>query len=124
MPGTACGVWPALWTVNHNNYPQLGEINILENINENTASLHALHTSASCKLTGNQGGVSRQTAIQQFYNCDDQAITSPYRSQRQYQGCAATSTTLNSYGTGISEQGGGVVVMELTNDFIKMWTFL
>lgn len=39
MPEEACGIWPAFWTVNaYDNYPQWGEIDILENINEQTSS--------------------------------------------------------------------------------------
>ena len=54
MPQQACGVWPALyvyhrssssavliqysWTVSHTSYPLWGEIDILENINEQTSS--------------------------------------------------------------------------------------
>ncbi|CZR56468.1 related to mixed-linked glucanase precursor MLG1 [Phialocephala subalpina] len=123
MPSSTCGVWPAFWTVNHVNYPEWGEIDILENINENTNSLHALHTTAGCTVAGNQGA-THQTSTQQSYNCDDQATTGPYgTTQSQYQGCAATSTTANSYGTPFNNQGGGVVVMEWTTHFIKMWTF-
>jgi hypothetical protein len=111
------------WTVGHTNYPQWGEIDILENINENTQSLHVLHTNPGCTVAGNQGAV-RQTSIQSSYNCDDQATSGPFgTSQSKYQGCAATSTTANAYGTPFNNAGGGVVVMEWTTNFIKMWTF-
>lgn len=111
------------WTVNHENYPEWGEIDIFENINENTASLHTLHTTAGCTVAANQGA-TRQTSTEQSYNCDDQATTGPFgTTQSQYQGCSATSTTANSYGSGFNNQGGGTVVMEWSTHFIKMWTF-
>jgi len=83
MPDNVCGTWPAFWSVSHDNYPQWGEIDMLENINEETQSLNVLHTSPGCTVAGNQGGVARQSGNQASYNCDDLAQSSPYGSQSQ-----------------------------------------
>ncbi|KAH8600699.1 concanavalin A-like lectin/glucanase domain-containing protein [Bisporella sp. PMI_857] len=121
VPQQACGIWPAFWTVSHDNYPQWGEIDIYENINENSKSLNVLHTNAGYTLAGNQGA-TRMTGTVNSYNCDDQATTGPYgTTQSVYQGCAATAP--GPYGTEFNANGGGVVVMEWTTNFIKMWNF-
>jgi hypothetical protein len=109
--------------VSHVNYPQYGEIDILENINENTNSLQALHTTPGCTLAGNQGK-TRQSSSMTSYNCSDQATTGPYgTTQSLGQGCAASSTIANTYGTPFNNAGGGVVAMEWTDSYIKMWSF-
>jgi hypothetical protein len=107
MPASVCGTWPAFWTVNHVNYPSNGEIDILENINENTQSLETLHTTAGCSVVGNMLG-TQQNAKQASYNCDDQATYSNYGSQSQYQGCSATNSDPNSYGSTFNANSGGV----------------
>ncbi|RAL65983.1 hypothetical protein DID88_005644 [Monilinia fructigena] len=63
MPASICGTWPAFRTVNSSNYPQYGEIDILENVNEKTMlPLHALVTNTDPNSYGtpfndNGGGV-------------------------------------------------------------------
>ena len=92
MPTNVCGTWPAFWSVSHDNYPRWGEIDMLENINEQTQSLNVLHTSPGCTVAANQGGVIRQTGTQASYNCDDLANYSPYGDQSQ---CMTSPQTQN-----------------------------
>ena len=94
MPVNVCGTWPAFWSVSHDNYPRWGEIDMLENINEQTQSLNVLHTSPGCTVAANQGGVIRQTGTQSTYNCDDQAFSSPYGSQFQCKSFLYTGPSL------------------------------
>ncbi|KAH6718694.1 concanavalin A-like lectin/glucanase domain-containing protein [Leptodontidium sp. 2 PMI_412] len=125
VPQQACGIWPAFWTVGHENYPRWGEIDIFENINENSQSLHVLHTdhSSVCTIPGNQLG-TRQTSVTSSFNCDDTATTGPFgTTQSVNQGCAATTTGNGNYGSSFNANGGGIVAMEWTTKFIKMWTF-
>lgn len=82
MPVNVCGVWPAFWSVSHVDYPRWGEIDMLENINEQTQSLQVLHSSPGCTIAGNQGAI-RQTGTMSSYNCDDLAQSSPYGGQSQ-----------------------------------------
>jgi len=39
VPQQACGIWPAFWTFSNEQYPKWGEIDIYENINENSLSM-------------------------------------------------------------------------------------
>jgi len=51
MPEPACGAWPAFWTVSHDDWPLWGEIDILENINQNTQSRPGRYTLYQLLLT-------------------------------------------------------------------------
>lgn len=49
MPAGA-GVWPAWWLTDETNWPDNGEIDIVEGINNQTRAKTALHTSAQCSM--------------------------------------------------------------------------
>lgn len=109
--------------MSHINYPAQGEIDILENIHEESHTLETLHTTPGCTVAGNQGA-TRQTGSQTSYNCDDSAATGPFgTSQSPSQGCAAVNDDPSSYGTPFNAQGGGVFAVEWTSDHIKIWNW-
>ena len=49
MPA-GCGVWPAFWLTNEEHWPDYGEVDIVEGINNQTQAKTALHTSAMCNM--------------------------------------------------------------------------
>ncbi|KAH8676897.1 concanavalin A-like lectin/glucanase domain-containing protein [Tricladium varicosporioides] len=123
MPENVCGTWPAFWTFNELDYPKWGEIDILENINEQTQTLETLHTTPTCSVAGNHFSL-QELGQQTTYNCDDQATTGPFgTTQYQYQGCSAVNTSPNNYGKALNAAGGAVYVMEWTKDAISVWNF-
>lgn len=122
MPASICGTWPAFWTVNSTNYPQYGEIDILENINEKTVSLQTLHTQDGCYISGNQYSSQLKDTINS-YNCDDTATSSIFGAQDATSACSGTNSDPNSYGTTFNSNGGGVYAMQWTSDVIRMWNF-
>lgn len=44
VPQQSCGIWPAFWTFSSDQYPRWGEIDMYENINENTQSMLLIFT--------------------------------------------------------------------------------
>jgi len=74
------------------NWPEDGEIDIIENINLNTNNLMTIHTAQECYHSGNtdQLGTTGKT------NCS------------QGSGCTVEETSLNSYSVGFVDTGGGV----------------
>ncbi|TGO28523.1 hypothetical protein BPAE_0026g00120 [Botrytis paeoniae] len=122
MPASICGTWPAFWTVNTTNYPQYGEIDILENINEKTVSLQTLHTEEGCYISGNQYSTQLKDNVT-TYNCDDSATSSIFGPQDATSACSGTNPDPNSYGTTFNSNGGGVYAMQWTSDVIRMWNF-
>ncbi|RDW92231.1 hypothetical protein BP5796_01625 [Coleophoma crateriformis] len=116
MPASVCGTWPAFWTVGLPSsavvYPTHGEIDIIENINEQTVNLATLHTNAGFTV----GGLSTEmTSTATTTDCDNGATNNA--------GCSATSEDTASYGSGFNAAGGGVYAMEWTSSVINVWNF-
>jgi Glycosyl hydrolases family 16 len=49
MPA-GCGIWPAWWLTNEDHWPNYGEVDILEGINNQSLAKTALHTSSMCNM--------------------------------------------------------------------------
>ncbi|KAL1847143.1 hypothetical protein Plec18167_001985 [Paecilomyces lecythidis] len=107
MPESACGIWPAFWSVG-TNWPSGGEIDIIEGVNMATKNEMVLHTQGDCKIT-NTGMTGALTADQ----CSLTEGTS---------GCTIEGTE-DSFGTGFNDIQGGVYAMEWTDEYIKIWFF-
>ena len=60
-----CGVWPAFWTADEPNWPNGGEIDILETFNQRTTTKTALHTSEFCDMKYNYNNEDEQQQQQQ-----------------------------------------------------------
>ncbi|KAI5777677.1 concanavalin A-like lectin/glucanase domain-containing protein [Geopyxis carbonaria] len=111
MP-TGCGTWPAFWTLG-DNWPNNGEIDVIEGVHEQIGNNVALHTSDGCTVSG-----SGQTGQVLTTNC---YVSAPNQSSNQ--GCASHDNRANSYGGAFNSNGGGVYAMEWNSDFIKVWFF-
>ncbi|KAI9662086.1 MAG: hypothetical protein M1829_006225 [Trizodia sp. TS-e1964] len=112
MPGGICGTWPAFWTVGPD-WPNDGEIDILEGINENSQNAMTLHTSNGCSV--NPGPFSGTLKSKNCYNyAPGQGVN---------EGCQIQDQRTNSYGSGFNAIGGGVYATEWTSDSIKIWFF-
>ncbi|KJK84530.1 hypothetical protein H634G_00051 [Metarhizium anisopliae BRIP 53293] len=113
LPQSACGTWPAFWTVG-DTWPQDGEIDIIENWNlrgVNNPAFHMANTAAygSCRIDSadQSGGLITP-------NCDNQYTD--YSTQWLNQGCVVEDN-------GPSGGSGGVYAMEWTSDFIKIYSW-
>ena len=58
MPA-GCGVWPAFWLTNEEHWPDYGEIDVVEGINNQTLAKTALHTSDKCSMYAHVAGYNR-----------------------------------------------------------------
>lgn len=102
-----CGVWPAYWLVGPD-WPNSGEIDIIENIQEASVDISSLHTSANCNLanTGAFSGSAGSTV-----SCERQP------------GCGITAQAGTSFGIPFNNAGGGVYATEWNADAISIWYF-
>lgn len=113
MPGGACGTWPAFWTLGPN-WPDGGEIDIIEGVNGMTSNNMALHTDAGCSIVNN-GGFSGHLETD---NCD---VNAP--GQANNAGCSIRSGNSGNYGTAFNANNGGVYATEWTSEAISIWFF-
>jgi hypothetical protein len=103
-----CSVWPAFWTFGPN-WPEDGEIDIIEGINMMTNNQMSIHTTPGCTQSGSeyQLGTSGTTT-----DCS------------QASGCTVTENSPNSYGSSFAAAGGGVwaTQFDVSGIFIWFWS--
>ncbi|OCK74731.1 glycoside hydrolase family 16 protein, partial [Lepidopterella palustris CBS 459.81] len=109
MPGSICGVWPAFWTFGAN-WPNNGEIDIIEGVDKNTNNKISLHSGDNCKVTAQPESGTLLTT-----DCAE--------STGGGSGCSVGDGSTSSYGDGFNAVNGGVYAMEWTSTSIKVWFF-
>jgi len=112
MPGGICGTWPALWTLGPN-WPNNGEVDIIEGANNQNKDLSSAHTGGVCTIAGNS---STMTGTLQTNDCD-------LNDNNNTVGCGISDNSTQSYGTGFNAINGGVYAMEWTSAAIQIWFF-
>ncbi|KAL0567024.1 hypothetical protein V5O48_014970 [Marasmius crinis-equi] len=104
-----CSVWPSFWTLGVGaEWPNAGEIDVVEGINNLPFNQMALHTTNGCFQAANPGQ-SGKTATT---NC-----TLP-------EGCLVQETKPNSFGADFAKAGGGVWALQfdVAGVFIWFWS--
>ncbi|TGO29938.1 hypothetical protein BPAE_0009g00340 [Botrytis paeoniae] len=108
MPGGVCGIWPAFWMFGPN-WPNSGEIDIIEGVNLGTTNTITLHTAAGCTVS-NSNSQSGTTTITSNCNQDNAGT-----------GCGVATSNTQNYGTGFNAIGGGVYAMQWASTGIYVW---
>ncbi|GLI79603.1 hypothetical protein PoHVEF18_007941 [Penicillium ochrochloron] len=106
-----CATWPALWLTDPSNWPEHGEIDIMESNNKGThGNDMTLHTTSGCKMNAKR----KETGTAQYSNCLNTANDNT--------GCSVKGKTA-TYGEAFNDNGGGVYAMELRDAGIRVWMF-
>ncbi|KAH9060757.1 glycoside hydrolase family 16 protein [Lactarius vividus] len=114
MP-TGCGTWPAFWT-NGPTWPQTGEIDIVEGVNDYTNNQATIHTNSGCELpSSNITALGISGSIVGGTNCA--AL------ETGNQGCGVRASQTNSFGAAFNSIGGGVYAMRWDDSGIAVWFF-
>ncbi|EER38867.1 mixed-linked glucanase [Histoplasma capsulatum H143] len=113
MPGGICGTWPAFWMFGPN-WPNNGEIDIIEGVHEQTSNLMAMHTKPGCRIT-NSGDFAGDILTP---DCDVHAPGQPANA-----GCSVQSKDTASYGAWFNANGGGVYATEISETAVTIWFF-
>nr|AHI42991.1 endo 1,3-beta glucanase [Phanerodontia chrysosporium] len=106
-----CGTWPAFWETDGSDWPNGGEVDIIEGVNDQSPNAMTLHTGANCNMPASRAETGTPTGL----NCDVNTDGNT--------GCGVQAPTANSYGPALNAIGGGWYAMERTNNFIKVWFF-
>lgn len=106
-----CGTWPALWLTDPSNWPEHGEIDVMEAVNQaDDGNQMTLHTSDGCSMNVRR----EQTGKPQQTNCD--------ATKNDNVGCGVEGDT-DSYGQAFNQGNGGIMAMEWRKEGIRMWQF-
>ncbi|KAA1470227.1 glycoside hydrolase family 16 protein [Dentipellis sp. KUC8613] len=116
MP-VGCGTWPAWWSSGPN-WPDGGEIDVVEGVNNVGTNQMTLHSDSGCTLTKNPSG---SKDIQEFTG--NVLGTQCASSNNNNAGCAISDTDNRSFGPSFNSAGGGVFVHTMDESGIKMWHF-
>lgn len=111
MPDSTCGSWPAYWMFGPN-WPNGGEIDIIEGVNNQNTNSITLHTAAGCTINNSNSLAGTVTLGNGDCNAGN-ANT----------GCSVSTANTNGYGTGFNQVGGGVYAMQWESSGIYVWFF-
>ncbi|KAG7529178.1 hypothetical protein FFLO_05765 [Filobasidium floriforme] len=107
---TGCSIWPAYWYCGPN-WPNGGEVDIVEGVNGAERNQMTLHTGEGCKLTS-PGVFSGQTLG-----------TDCHSAPGKNDGCGIASAADRTTGKGFNDDGGGVYVTAWMDGGISIWIF-
>ncbi|GKZ31215.1 hypothetical protein AbraIFM66950_011470 [Aspergillus brasiliensis] len=113
MPGGVCGTWPAFWLLGAD-WPNNGEIDIIEGVNQQSGNDMTLHTSDGCSVSSSADFTGSMTTSNCYVYASGQSSNA---------GCGITDPDATSYGTAFNANGGGVFATEWTSDAISIWFF-
>ncbi|KAJ7224154.1 glycoside hydrolase family 16 protein [Mycena pura] len=105
-------VWPAYWSVGPN-WPNKGEIDIIEGVGDSTTNQMTLHTSAGCTLDTNHA--DEFTGKVSTTNCES--------ANGNNDGCGITDFSPQAYGHDFNTIAGGVTAHTVSAAGIKIWSF-
>ncbi|KAG7093740.1 hypothetical protein E1B28_007391 [Marasmius oreades] len=108
-----CSVWPAWWSVGPN-WPNGGEIDVLEGVHNSVNNQLTLHTSSGCSL---------DTEVQPQVSGSISGHTNCASSGADNTGCAFIDSDCRSYGRDFNLNGGGVYAHLWDSEGIKAWFF-
>ena len=120
MPAPVCGTWPAFWLLGSSDpapWPEAGEIDILENVNDAQSNGYTLHTSAGFVAENHTAAEMKGRLV--TGNCDVNA-----QGQEKNVGCGIVDgQETKSYGDGFNDNNGGVFATLVDELGVRIWFF-
>ena len=118
-----CSVWPASWLVGPN-WPNGGEIDVLEGVNNQQTNQYTLHTAEGCSLNPNPLAKTRNltTGIPQAFTSTILTTKCAVTGASNI-GCAFADGHTRTYGHGFNMEGGGVYATLVDSTGVSIWFF-
>ncbi|KAF4443906.1 mixed-linked glucanase precursor MLG1 [Fusarium acutatum] len=113
MPISQCGTWPAFWAYGAN-WPNNGEVDILEGANLAYTNIMSAHTADGCML---------DPADSNLFSGNPQSLDCAVGTDNVGCGFTPPASDTSSYGDGFNAVGGGVYAMEWDSEYISIWHF-
>lgn len=104
-----CGTWPAVWEVAGSGWPNTGEVDIVEGVNNQGPNAVSLHTSAGCTMPASR----QQTGTSTQLDCNTNINGGT--------GCGVLLSSQKSFGPTFNQNGGGWYAVERSATAIKVW---
>ncbi|KAG8982997.1 hypothetical protein FRB94_008174 [Tulasnella sp. JGI-2019a] len=106
-----CATWPAFWmTSSTQPWPDAGEIDIIEGVNDVVPNTSTLHTLQGCTMSN---ATITQTGTLETTDC--------YWQDNGNAGCGTQPKKANNYGPALNAVGGGWYITEKTSTHINIW---
>jgi hypothetical protein len=112
-----CGLWPAYWSTG-SEWPNDGEIDVVEGVNNQSTNQMTLHTSAGCRLATRGNDYRRDVAF-----TGKVFGTQCESSDANNNGCGVGDTDDTSFGHWFNMQAGGVWAHRWDSTGITIWRF-
>jgi len=116
-----CATWPAFWTVGES-WPNHGEIDIIEGVNNDVSNQMTLHTGPGCK-TDTSANAPANFNIKKLISTASVGSPKCASSNGDNSGCPFFDSSKTSYGKALNDAGGAVFAMLWTDEGIKIWNF-
>ncbi|TIC65241.1 hypothetical protein E3Q01_02280 [Wallemia mellicola] len=120
VPGSVCGLWPAFWSNGETyDWPEWGEIDIIEGVNAFTENQSSFHTASGCYISE---GSSNKFTGKLTHDGELARTCSAFESNNE--GCGIKDNHNNTYGTPLNKRDGGVFAMQWLPEYgISTWFF-
>eukprot|EP00466_Bigelowiella_natans_P013088 jgi/Bigna1/72538/fgenesh1_pg.20_\ len=117
---SGCGTWPAFWSVGPQ-WPDNGEIDILEGVHRNVQDISTLHTREKCSMQTVDTALFTGSWSTGFggQNATDCYVKSTIEYANQ--GCGIISDDSASFGEAFNRRGGGTVATVWDDEGIRMY---
>ncbi|KAF9645871.1 hypothetical protein BDM02DRAFT_3172556 [Thelephora ganbajun] len=112
-----CATWPAYWLLGNGQWPNYGEVDIIEGVHDNSHNQVAFHTKTGCYLDSSvniTGSILQRNGSPNLV-CDGNI--------NDNSGCGTLEWSRASYGEYFDSQGGGVFATKWDENEITAWSF-
>lgn len=113
MPPSQCGVWPAFWAYGAD-WPNDGELDIIEGANLVYSNIMAGHTADGCSL---------DPADEGLFTGERRNLDCSIGTQNIGCGYNPPGNDTSSYGDGFNAVDGGVYAVQWDSEYLRVWHF-